>query len=573
MKLRTKMLTTLLTLAILPGAVVSTLLIWRTSAALSTAILHAEGGLEQNRELARAALVAAGVGRLESRTRDLVALCRVHQQSASGEQNRLLLAELIQSLAAGDAGRVFVLQAAGADRERQPISQDRWMERSPLAPAVLRDLDTQGPRLAPQQVGELRCTWQTPESSQSQPAVVKFAYFAPWDWIIGVAAGEDEFVRPANEMAANARAIIASTHAESRKLYRTAVGGCITLGLGLAVFAFVIVLLLARDVTRPIYRVITALSDGAEQVNDAAEQVSAAARQLAEGASAQASSLEETSSALEELAAMTRANASGAAQADTLAAQARDSAHTGEQTMGQLTVAMGAINQSATEVHQIIKAIEEIAFQTNLLAVNAAVEAARAGEHGRGFAVVAEEVRHLAQRSAQAAGDTARLIADAVNRAQNGVPAVGSAATSLQSIVARVAQVAELLQGIAQASSEQAQGVEQINTAIAQMDRVTQENAASAEEAASAAHELSAQAEVVRRTVQDLLELVGGRSEAGRTHEVPATSYAVGSFQAEQGPYTRFLAAGRRADRRGAEAAAISPEVEVDADSPDLSHF
>ena len=150
-------------------------------------------------------------------------------------------------------------------------------------------------------------------------------------------------------------------------------------------------------------RIIDGLIESTDQVNDAGSQVSAASQQLAEGASEQASSLEETSSALEEVAAQTRTNAENSGKANDLAAQARNNAEDGDKTMGQLNTAMAAINESSSEISKIIKVIEEIAFQTNLLALNAAVEAARAGEHGKGFAVVAEEVRNLAQRSAQAA--------------------------------------------------------------------------------------------------------------------------------------------------------------------------
>ncbi len=268
--------------------------------------------------------------------------------------------------------------------------------------------------------------------------------------------------------------------------------------------------IITLSITRPVNRIIAGLNEGADQVNDAAGQVSSASQQLAEGASEQASSLEETSSALEEMAAMTRTNAENAKQANELTEQARTAAQSGNKTMGQLNEAMTAINGSSGKISKIIKVIEEIAFQTNLLALNAAVEAARAGEHGKGFAVVADEVRNLAQRAAQAARETTGLIDDSVNRAKEGTDVAGQVGKALGEIVSDVTKVADLVNGIAKASEEQAQGVDQVNTAVSQMDKVTQQNAAGAEESASASEQLSAQATTVKSTVEDLALLIRG---------------------------------------------------------------
>lgn len=271
---------------------------------------------------------------------------------------------------------------------------------------------------------------------------------------------------------------------------------------------------LTRGITKPLNRIIAGLNEGADQVNDAAAQVSSASQQLAAGASEQASSLEETSSALEEMAAMTRTNASGASEANTKMEETKKIVAEGNQAMTQASSAMNEIAEASEKISKIIKVIEEIAFQTNLLALNAAVEAARAGEHGKGFAVVADEVRNLAQRAASAAKETGELIEQTGQRVNRGVEMNKKTAASFSQIGESAEKVAALIAQIAQASNEQAQGVDQVNTAVSQMDKVTQQNAAGAEESASAAEELAAQAQTVKGMVNELMALVGGRQES-----------------------------------------------------------
>jgi methyl-accepting chemotaxis protein len=284
-----------------------------------------------------------------------------------------------------------------------------------------------------------------------------------------------------------------------------------SLAVGVAI-AILLGIFLSLGITRPVNRIIAGLREGAEQVSSASGQVSSASQSLAEGATEQAAGLEETSSSLEEMSAMTKQNADNAQQANTLAGEAKKAANNGSQAMTRMDGAIKDIQKSSDETAKIIKVIDEIAFQTNLLALNAAVEAARAGEAGKGFAVVAEEVRNLAMRSAEAAKNTSNLIEQSVNNSRNGVAICGEVKKSLDEIVIAIGKTTDLVGEIAAASNEQAQGVDQINSAVSQMDKITQQNAANAEESASASQELSGQAGIMSKIVNDLANLVGGSS-------------------------------------------------------------
>ncbi|MCI0541384.1 MAG: nitrate- and nitrite sensing domain-containing protein [Verrucomicrobiales bacterium] len=269
--------------------------------------------------------------------------------------------------------------------------------------------------------------------------------------------------------------------------------------------------------------VAQAIGSQSEGVHAAAAEISRAGQSLAEGASEQAASLEETSASLEEMSGMTKRNAEHAQNAKDLANQTRLAAETGAADVQAMNEAMGAIKFSSDNIAKIIKTIDEIAFQTNILALNAAVEAARAGEAGMGFAVVADEVRNLAQRSAQAARETAEKIEDSIGKSNHGAHISAKVSASLQDIVTKARQVDELVAQIAAASLEQSRGINQVNAAVTQMDKVTQCTAASAEESAGAAEELNGQAGALLEAVHDLTNLIGGtKARARKQHDSAA---------------------------------------------------
>jgi methyl-accepting chemotaxis protein len=255
------------------------------------------------------------------------------------------------------------------------------------------------------------------------------------------------------------------------------------------------------------------LNESALLVKDASAEISTGSQDLAQRTESQAASIEETAASMHEITTTVKQNADNAAAANQLASVARDAADKGGMVMSNVVTAMGQIEGSATKISDIVGLIDEIAFQTNLLALNASVEAARAGEAGKGFAVVAQEVRALAQRSADASREIKTLISASNGQVREGGKLVGQAGESLNEIVGAVKKVSDIVAEITAASREQATGLEQINTAVGQMDEMTQRNGALVEETSASAQALSEQA-------SQLAQLVG----FFRTG--PAASYA-----------------------------------------------
>jgi methyl-accepting chemotaxis protein len=321
------------------------------------------------------------------------------------------------------------------------------------------------------------------------------------------------------------------------------------------------------------------VAESTEQVTSASNQISAGSQSLAEGANEQSSSLQEISSSLEEMSSMTRQNAGNAEQAKALSQAARESAEKGNDVMGLMSEAIDRIKSSSDETAKIIKTIDEIAFQTNLLALNAAVEAARAGEAGKGFAVVAEEVRNLAQRSAEAAKVTANMIEESQRNADGGVKTAREVGEILGEIVTGSAKVNDITAEIAAASSEQARGVDQVNVAVAQMNKITQQNAANSEESASAAEELASQSEELMGMVGTFVLTGGKRTRASGPESISFRGVsATGLHAAEMAPAAQAAGFAVKAvapggNGNGRQHAGLKPQQVIPLDADEALDF
>jgi methyl-accepting chemotaxis protein len=286
---------------------------------------------------------------------------------------------------------------------------------------------------------------------------------------------------------------------------RWAVSTVIVVNLAVAA----LVLWVIFGITASLRQVALDLGSGASQTNDAAGQVSSSSQSLAAGSSQQAASLEETSTASAHINLMAHQNTANSRSAAELMTQTQQHFIQTGHALDEMVAAMDDIHAQSASIAKIIKVIDLIAFQTNILALNAAVEAARAGEAGAGFAVVAEEVRNLAQRSAKAAEDTARLIAESIAKSEAGKHKVDQMAASLREVTQQTAQVKTLVDEVNRGSLDQAREIEQIARSITQMETVTHQTAANAEQSAAAAEELSAQAETLQAIVEQLTTMVG----------------------------------------------------------------
>jgi methyl-accepting chemotaxis protein len=321
------------------------------------------------------------------------------------------------------------------------------------------------------------------------------------NWRVGEVHGAFEVVQSLDEVDAMLR------DSALKKAGATA----LFLLLASGVFWFV----LSRSVVKPVEYIIGRLTSNTERVSSSSAHVAEASTGMADGAADQAASLEEISAALHEITDLTNRNAKLSGDVSEHARSAADATAGGAEAMERMSDAVGRIAHAASQTTTIIKSIDEIAFQTNLLALNAAVEAARAGDAGKGFAVVAEEVRNLAQRSAQAARDTTELLDESSDSARQGVAVADEVRETLQRIASEVEGIGSLAADVDQGSRTQAMQITEIATAVSRVDGVVQNNAAAAEESAAASEELKGQASELQQVVGDLEKVIHGASHGG----------------------------------------------------------
>jgi methyl-accepting chemotaxis protein len=299
-----------------------------------------------------------------------------------------------------------------------------------------------------------------------------------------------------------------------RSFFKAALFWDLVPALLITILAGVFVYFIQCSISGPLTTIMQELSSSASQVSGSANQVASSGQKLAQGAQEQAASLEETAAAVEEIASMAKSTSESAGHTTNLVSGVKDRTQDGVNVTNAMSQTIGQIKSAADETTHIVRVIDEIAFQTNLLALNAAVEAARAGEAGKGFAVVAEEVRTLARRSSEAAKETGEKIKRARELSEKGVSVASEVSVMLSEISKSAVKATDLAQEMSSASNEQSKGIDQVNTAVSDLDKVTQTNAASAEESAAAASELLDQASNLTALVARLDDMVHGVRES-----------------------------------------------------------
>ncbi|PID80504.1 chemotaxis protein [bacterium DOLZORAL124_64_63] len=422
-----------------------------------------------------------------------------------------VLREAVTDVKVGESGYVYVLDSKGnyVINGRSKRDERNVMNiKDANGVYFVQEMCEKAVTMKDREVAEQYYSWKNKGEDQERMKVARFMYYEPWDWVICVSSYLDEFQAAERKVAATS----------TRNLWFMGVISLLAIVLTAGVWYWI-----ARSISGRFSGVSKNLQQASNVLTQAASEVADSGEGLANGANEQAASIEQISASLEELSAMTRQNSDNSVKSDKAVEAAYTATTRGVEAMQRMSGAIGLIKQSSDETARILKSIDEIAFQTNLLALNAAVEAARAGDAGKGFAVVAEEVRNLAQRSAESARNTAALIQESQSNADLGVQSAAEMGQFLEEIDEHITNVKGMVSEVAVASREQAQGIAEIGKGVTQLESVTQHNATTAEESAAAGQNLNSQARGVQQAIMDLGAIVhGGHSETVST--APASS-------------------------------------------------
>lgn len=418
------------------------------------------------------------------------------------EESATSLRRAIMDIKVGKTGYVFVLDSQGhyiissqGKRDGENVWEAKDAEGKPMVQEIVRI--ARG--LKPADVGTHKYAWKNAEDPQPRTKIARIRYFAPWDWVIGVGSYEEEFLAAPKKLASIGQRVNASI--------------LTTMGI-VALAAGLLTTVMALRLSGALTKIAQHLKAGTQEISAAAGQLADSSQQMAQGASEQAAGLEETCAALNEINQRSSTVGELTTGADQLMKQNIEKSGASLQSIVEMTKAMSQIEADEGEMYKIIKTVDEIAFQTNLLALNAAVEAARAGEAGRGFAVVADEVRKLAGRAAEAARSTQQLLDGNIHRVKLAAHGIKGVNDNFEAIVESATVMGEKIDSITKASREVAGSITQITGTATELEQVVHQNAANAEESAAASEEMAAQAAVFDGLVSDMLVLVNGSKAA-----------------------------------------------------------